>query len=387
MIKAYKYRIYPSKGQQRVLNQTLEECRWLYNRTLGYRKDAWEQEERNADWYETKRLIPVYKKTVRPTLSKVYSQVLQNVTERVDSAFKAFFRRVKSGETPGFPRFKGYGRYDSMTYAQSGFKVDGEWLDLSKVGRLWMVLHRPIQMRVRWENNSSADTRGKIKTLTIRRSSTGKWYVCFSCEIEPNILPPTDKVVGIDVGLESFATLSTGEQIANPRFFRTEEKKLAKVQRRLSKEEKGTPQRAKRRKPVSRVHERIRWKREDFAHKLSRRLVNEFGVIAFEDLKILAMIKNHCLAKSIADAAWNQLVQFTAFKAEEAGRRVVLVDPRNTSKMCSRCGVLVEKKLSDRMHHCVCGLSINRDLNASFNVLRLGLQSLGIQSVEAHAVT
>jgi putative transposase len=365
----------------------LEECRWLYNRTLGYRKDAYEQEQRTADWYETKRLIPVYKKTVRPTLSKVYSQVLQNVTERVDLAFKAYARRLKSGETPGFPRFKGYGRYDSMTYAQSGFKVDGEWLDLSKVGRLWMVLHRPIEMRVRRGNPSSADTRGKIKTLTIRRSSTNKWYVCFSCKVEPNYLTPTDKVVGIDVGLESFATLSTGEQIANPRFFRTELHELASVQRRLSKEEKGTPARRKRRKPVSRVHERIRWKREDFAQKLSRRLVNEFGIIAFEDLNILAMIKNQRLAKSIGDAAWNQLVQLTTFKAEEAGRRVVLVDPRNTSKMCSRCGVLVEKKLSDRMHHCVCGLSINRDLNASFNVLRLGLQLIGIQSVEAHAVT
>ncbi len=387
MNKAYKYRIYPTKGQQRLLNQMLEECRWLYNRTLGYRKDAYEQEQRTADWYETKRLIPVYKKTVRPTLSKVYSQVLQNVTERVDLAFKAYARRLKSGETPGFPRFKGYGRYDSMTYAQSGFKVDGEWLDLSKVGRLWMVLHRPIEMRVRRGNPSSADTRGKIKTLTIRRSSTNKWYVCFSCKVEPNYLTPTDKVVGIDVGLESFATLSTGEQIANPRFFRTELHELASVQRRLSKEEKGTPARRKRRKPVSRVHERIRWKREDFAQKLSRRLVNEFGIIAFEDLNILAMIKNQRLAKSIGDAAWNQLVQLTTFKAEEAGRRVVLVDPRNTSKMCSRCGVLVEKKLSDRMHHCVCGLSINRDLNASFNVLRLGLQLIGIQSVEAHAVT
>ncbi len=387
MNKAYKYRIYPTKGQQRLLNQMLEECRWLYNRTLGYRKDAYEQEQRTADWYETKRLIPVYKKTVRPTLSKVYSQVLQNVTDRVDLSFKAYARRLKSGETPGFPRFKGYGRYDSMTYAQSGFKVDGEWLDLSKVGRLWMVLHRPIEMRVRRGNPSSADTRGKIKTLTIRRSSTNKWYVCFSCKVEPNYLTPTDKVVGIDVGLESFATLSTGEQIANPRFFRTELHELASVQRRLSKEEKGTPARRKRRKPVSRVHERIRWKREDFAQKLSRRLVNEFGIIAFEDLNILAMIKNQRLAKSIGDAAWNQLVQLTTFKAEEAGRRVVLVDPRNTSKMCSRCGVLVEKKLSDRMHHCVCGLSINRDLNASFNVLRLGLQLIGIQSVEAHAVT
>lgn len=301
-MRAYRYRIYPTKGQQRLLAQLLEECRWLYNKTLEHRKEAWEQEQRSLDWYETKRMIPVYKKTTRPTLSKVYSQVLQNVTGRVDLAFKAFFRRLKSGEEPGYPRFKGHNRYDSMTYAQSGFKIDSEWLDLSKVGRIWMVLHRPIE--------------GDIKTLTIRRSSTNKWYVCFSCEVEPVSLPPTDKVGGIDVGLESFATLSTGAQIANPRFFRTEQKALAKVQRRLSKEEKGTPQRAKRCKPAGRVHERIRWKRENFAHKLSRKLVNEFDVIAFEDLNIKGMVKNQCLAKSISDAAWNQLVQFTMSKAE-----------------------------------------------------------------------
>lgn len=271
-----------------------------------------------------------------------------------------------------------------MTYAQSGFKVDGDWLDLSKVGRLWMVLHRPIE--------------GIIKTLTIRRSSTNKWYVCFSCEIDPEVLPPTDKVVGIDVGLTAFATFSTGEQIPNPRFFRSDQKALASLQRRLSKEEKGSPQRIKRRKPVSRVHERIRWRRENFAHQLSRRIASEFGVIAFEDLNIKGMVKNRsqafppshggkqllrALAKSISDAAWNQLVQFTTFKAEEAGRRVVLVDPRNKTKMCSRCGVLVEKKLSDRVHVCTCGLTIDRYLNAAYNILRLGIQSAGIQSIDA----
>lgn len=373
MLKAYKYRIYPSTGQQRVLNQLLEECRWLYNRTLAYRKDAWEQEHKRVDWHETKRLIPMYKKSSRPTLSKVYSQVLQNVTERVDLAFKAFFRRLKAGEEPGHPRFKSLGRYDSMTYAQSGFKVDGEWLDLSKVGRVWIVLHRPIE--------------GIIKTLTVRRSSTNKWYVCFSCEIEATQLIRSDKVVGIDVGLTTFATLSTGESVKSPRFFRVEQKALASAQRRLSKEEKCSPQRAKRRKPVSRVHERIRWNREDFAHKLSRRFVNEFGVIVFEDLNIKGIVKNRCFAKSITDAAWNQLVQFTSSKAEEAGRCVVLVDPRNTTKMCSRCGVLVHKELSDRVHTCTCGLTIGRDLNASFNILRLGLQTIGIQSVEARVVT
>ena len=196
----------------------------MYNRTLAYRKDAWEQEQKQVDWYETKRLIPIYKKSVRPTLSKVYSQVLQNVTERVDLAFKAFFRRLKAGEEPGHPRFKSYGRYDSMTYAQSGFKVDGEWLDLSKVGRLWMVLHRPIE--------------GVIKTLTVRRSSTNKWYVCFSCEVESTLLPHSDRVVGIDVGLTTFATLSTEESVKKPRFFRIEQKALAYVQRRLSRKKK-----------------------------------------------------------------------------------------------------------------------------------------------------
>ena len=235
-----------------------------------------------------------------------------------------------------------------------------------------MVLHRPIA--------------GVIKTLTVRRSSTNKWYVCFSCHIEPIPQNSSDRVVGIDVGLSNFATLSTGESIKNPRFFCIEQKALAYVQRRLSKEEKGTPKRAKRRKPVSRVYERIRWKREDFAHKLSRRFVNEFGVVVFEDLNIKGMVKNHNLAKSISDTAWNQLIQFTIAKAEEAGRCVKLVDPRNTSKMCSRCGILVEKKLSDRVHRCTCGLTIDRDLNASFNILRLGLQMIGIQSVEAHAV-
>lgn len=144
-MQAFHYQIYPSKGQQRLLSQLLQECRWLYNKTLEHRKEAWEQEQRSLDWYETKRMIPLYKKTVQPILSKVYSQVLQNVTERVDLAFKTFFRRLNSGEEPGYPRFKGRGRHDSMTYAQSGFKVDGEWLGLSKVGRIWMVVHRPIE--------------------------------------------------------------------------------------------------------------------------------------------------------------------------------------------------------------------------------------------------
>ncbi len=345
------------------MEQTLEICRWVYNETLAMRKNAWEQEQRHISYYESKRQIPLWKKE-RPELSTVYSQVLQNVTLRVDLAFKAFFRRLKSGEKPGYPRFKGKGRYDSFTYPQSGFKLDGDRLHLSKIGDVRVVLHRPVE--------------GTIKTLTIRRSATGKWYACFSVEYDPTPAPQKESVVGIDVGLESFATLSNGEKIENPRFFRTDEKALAKAQRKLSKAEKGTPERKKARKIVAHVHERIANRRLNFAHQTSRKVVDRFGTIVFEDLNITNMQKNHHLAKSIADVAWNMFITITESKAEDAGSRVILVNPRNTSQICSRCGMIVAKTLSDRVHSCShCGLVMDRDQNAAINIMRLGLQSQG----------
>ncbi len=240
---AYQFRLAPTKGQHRLLEQVLETCRWLYNDTLAYQKAAWETEQRTADWYETKRRIPILK-TERPSLKTVHSQVLQNVTERVALAFKAFFRRVKAGETPGYPRFRGKGWYDSFTYPQAdAFRVDGQWLDLSKIGRVQLIDHRPIV--------------GTIKTLTIRRASTGKWFACFSVETKPEPLPESQRAVGIDVGLEKFATFSTGEYVANPRFFREGEQALTKAQRKLSQAEKGTPERRNRRKIVAHIYERI----------------------------------------------------------------------------------------------------------------------------------
>ncbi len=345
------------------MEQTLEICRWVYNETLAMRKSAWEQEQRSISYYESKRQIPLWKKE-HPELSGVYSQVLQDVSMRVDLAFKAFFRRLKSGEKPGYPRFKGKGRYDSFTYPQSGFKLDGDRLHLSKIGDVRVVLHRPVE--------------GTIKTLTIRRSATGKWYACFSVEYDPTPAPQKESVVGIDVGLESFATLSNGEKIENPRFFRTDEKALAKAQRKLSKAEKGTPERKKARKIVAHVHERIANRRLNFAHQTSRKVVDRFGTIVFEDLNITNMQKNHHLAKSIADVAWNMFITITESKAEDAGSRVILVNPRNTSQICSRCGMIVAKTLSDRVHSCShCGLMMDRDQNAAINIMRLGLQSQG----------
>jgi len=283
---------------------------------------------------------------------------------RVDLAFKAFFQRVKAGENPGYPRFKERGRYDSFTYKQSGFNLDGDRLHLSKIGEVRIVLHRPIE--------------GTIKTLTIRRSSTGKWYACFSVDYDPSPAPQKETVVGIDVGLESFATLSNGEKIENPRFFRTDERVLAKAQRKLSKAQKDTPERKKARKIVAHVHKRIVNRRLNFAHQTSRQLVDRFGTIVFEELNITNMQKNHPLAKSIADVAWNMFISITGSKAEDAGSRVIQVNPRNTSQMCSRCGMIVAKTLSDRVHSCPhCGLVMDRDQNAAINIMRLGLQSQG----------
>lgn len=224
--------------------------------------------------------------------------------------------------------------------------------------------HRPIK--------------GRIKTVTLRRSSTGKWFVCFSVERDachPGTVP--DAAVGVDVGLEQFATLSSSEAILNPRFFRRDEHGLARAQRKLGKAEKGTPERAKRRRVVARIHERIANRRKNFAHQVSRQFVNRFGILVFEDLNITRMIKNHCLAKSIADAAWNHLITYTQYKAE-VGSVCIQIDPCRTSQRCSWCITVVKKDLSVRMHHCpTCGLELDRDLNAAINILVVGLHSLG----------
>ena len=356
-LKSYRYRIFPSRAQTTRMNGMLALLCELYNAGLQERRDAYKFERKSIRYIDQQNQLPEIKE-VRPELQELHSQVLQDVLRRLDKAFQAFFRRVKERNgKAGFPRFRARKRYDSFTYVQSGFALKNGKLRLSKIGNVNIKLHRRIE--------------GKIKTLTIRRSATGKWYACFSVEVETQPLQENDKAVGIDVGLASFATLSTGEKIANPRFFRTEEKALAKAQRR------------KKRQAAARIHERIRFRRNNFAHQLSYALVSRFGIIVFEDLNIKGMVKNHCLAKSISDAAWNQLTRFTAYKAENAGRHSVQVDPRNTSKLCSVCGQIVDKSLAERAHHCPCGVTLDRDHNAAINILRLGLQTLGINAKEA----
>jgi len=361
MRKTFQYRIYPNKKQVKALEATLEECRWLYNHLLEKRRDAWEQEGKSLSLYQQIKTYSILKEE-RQSLKSVHSQVLQNVAVRVDLAMKAFFRRCKSGEKPGYPRFKAKSRYDSFTFPQTGFNLTQDnRLRLSKIGALKMSYHRPV--------------RGKIKTLTIHKSATSKWYASFSCEIEPERLPLNTDAVGIDVGIKTFAALSDGREIANPHFFRAEEKALAKVQRKHSKLIKGTPERRKHRKVVARVHERVKWRRQNFTHQQSRRIVNQFGVICVEDLNMNRMVHNHCLAKSISDVAWSAFFNQLMCKAEEAGRELIRVNPAYTSQTCSRCGHRQKTPLSERTYHCPCCLlDIDRDLNAALNIMALGLQ-------------
>jgi len=369
MRKTFKYRLNPTPAQERAMLATLTECRWLYNHLLEQRKTTYEESGDTLSLYDQQATFGLLK-VERPALVGVHSQVLQNVAVRLDLAFKAFFRRIKAGEKePGFPRFRGRERYDSFCYPQSGYRLNGARVFLSKIGHVKAIIHRPLE--------------GVVKTCCVRRTSAGKWFVSFSCEVEDAPLSATDTVVGIDVGLEKFATLSTGEQIANPRFFRRDERALARAQRRLSKEprpgkgQRATPARRKRRKVVARIHERIANRRADFAHQESRKVINVYGVVAVEDLSINTMVHNHCLAKSIHDAAWRQFIACLTYKAEDAGRRVVAVNPAYTSQTCSQCGHRARKELSDRVHRCsCCGVVLDRDHNAALNILALGRQSL-----------
>lgn len=371
MRKTFQYRINPTKKQETLLQNTLEQCRRLYNHLLEQRRTSWEEEKKGLSLYDQINTFPVLKARV-PELCEVHSQVLQNVAVRIDLAFKAFFRRIKQGVDPGYPRFRGYGRYDSFTFPQSGYRVNDKSVSISKIGKIKTVFHRPIE--------------GCIKTCTIKKTATGKWFVSFSCEVDNAILPVSESSVGVDAGLMSFITLSDGTKVDNPRFLKTEEKNLAKAQRSLSKQAKGTKKRHKCRKVVARVHERITNKRKDFTHKLSRKLVNLHGTIAIEDLSINDMQKDNfrCINKGIADVAWRNFFNLLEYKAACANRRVVKVSPAYTSQTCSRCGYRQKMPLPNRIFQCpCCSLSLDRDVNAAINIHSLGLQTVGRQAIEA----
>ncbi len=372
--KTFKYRLYTTPAQAAALVETLDRCRELYNAALQERRDAYRMAGQSLTFAHQSAELPAVK-AVRPEYQDIFSQVLQDTLHRLDRAFGAFFRRVKAGETPGYPRFVGLAHYDSFTYPQYGNGATltyrgGRWgtLTLSKLGRFRVRMHRA--------------TAGTIKTATIRRDSD-QWYICFSCEVDSQPLPATDMATGVDLGLLHFATLSSGETFENPRPLRRALKKLATAQQQLSRCQRGSHRRNRAQRAVARLHRQVRHQRADFCHKAARRLVNRYGTLVFEDLAVRNMVQNHRLARSISDAGWGQFVQCCVVKAASAGRHVLFVNPRYTSQTCSGCGAVAKKALSDRWHSCPCGTELDRDHNAALNILRRGCRPQPYRAVEA----
>jgi putative transposase len=307
---------------------------------------------------------------------------LQEVLRRVKKAFDAFFRRVKNGETPGYPRFQGKGRYASFTYPQGGFELIKGKVVLSKIGYIKVKLHRPLS--------------GKIKTCTLKKEGE-HWYVIFACEIEQEQqrhMPYTDEAVGIDLGIHHFAALSTGDVIDNPRAYRNAEKKLVKAHQEVSRKKKGSNRRKKAVKRLSSAYRKVASQRADFLHQWSRRLVNTYTMIVFEDLSPSHMSKRpkpkqdevtgqylpngaaakSGLNKSIFDAGWSTFVALCESKAAWAGTiQVIRVDPKYTSQVCCNCGKIRPKTLDERWHSCECGCELDRDVNSAKAIKDIGL--------------
>ncbi len=358
--KTFKFKLKLTPEQERMLERTLMLCRHVYNAAIEERREAWQRCGVSVGYYQQKSELPGIKEAM-PEYGTVHSQLLQDVVQRVDRAFQAFFRRQKADETPGYPRFHGRDRYNSLTYPQfgNGVTLDNGFLVLSKIGRV----------AVRW----SRSMEGTPKTVTISREADG-WYACISCvDVAMQPLAPTGQETGIDLGLESFATLADGTMIHNPRCYRRAERRLKTAQRTVSRRTKGSHRRRKAVKLLAKAHLKVKRQRQDFQHKTALTLVHQFDTIYHEELQVANMVQNHHLAKSIQDAGWSGFLTILAFKAAYAGKQAVAVPPAYTSQTCSGCGVIVKKGLSVRWHTCPeCGTSLHRDHNAAKNIERAG---------------
>lgn len=356
-LKTFKYRLYPSKRQERNLFRILACARSFYNMCLSERKWTYELEGRSVSKNEQLRQVKHYKATF-PQAQGVHSHILQVAASDCDKAFQAFFRRVKAGERAGYPRFKGRDRFHSFGLKEygNGWKVDGRKLQLSGIGRVSVRWHRHME--------------GTPKALRVIHKA-GQWYIAIVCEVAATApLPATGRVVGLDVGISALITTSDGEKIANPNFYRAGQKRLRVLQRRLARAKRGSKNRRKKLLAVQRQHEHVANQRRDYLNKLAYALVQQYDGIAVEDLRITNMVRNRHLSKSILDSGWGYFKERLTHKAASAGRELVFVDPAYTSKCCSGCGEIFQDfDLSTRWVECDCGLSLDRDHNAALNIL------------------
>lgn len=364
MLRVYRYRLYPTRAQDARMRWTLERLRELYNAALEERREAYRRQGVSLSGYaQMAELREV--RAVRDEYAGIHTHLLQDSITRLDRAFRAFFRRLKAGEKPGFPRFRGKGRYSTFTFKdarnRNGVRLcaDGKRIDLTGIGKVKIKLHRPMQ--------------GRLKQVSITLGGDGHWYACMCCDDAPaEPLPATGASVGVDVGISAFATLSTGEQISNPRHYERAQAKLRRAQRVVSRRKRGSKRRRKSVVALRSLHDRIRRTRLDHHHKVALGLVRRFDSIAVERLNVRGLARGR-LSKHVLDAAWAQFTTILASKAECAGRELVFVDPRGTSQVCSECGCEVPKALSVRVHECPhCGYIADRDHNAARNIHRLG---------------
>jgi putative transposase len=390
--RTYKYRIYPSRAHETCLENMFSMCRHLYNWNLKERIERYELEKHSVSYNEQQNKLPELKKE-KPWFKGVHSQVLQDVLRRLDNGFKHFFRRVKTGEVPGFPKYKKRGEWNSITYTQfSDHPKDGS-VKVPKLGNISIVYHRSIPKDA------------KVKTLNIEKEA-GKWFACFSFEHELEIEPKQElSAIGIDLGLIDFYYTSDGQSTSAPKLLRKKEKQLQKLHKRLSKTKKRTPEFYKLVRAIQKTHFRIKCQRNDFLHKQSLELLKSANILCFEKLTVSKMVKRPekiqgefgvflpngakykaMLNKSISDVGWSKFVDILKYKVVTEGKKLVQINPKYTSQECSNCGAIVKKSLSTRTHRCnECGYVANRDENAAINILRRGLASLGI-TLEAHTI-
>lgn len=354
--------------QEQALTCTLDLCRELYNAALEEKRTAYEKQGVSLNCAAQQHELSEVKEQ-RPEFAAIYSQVLQDALKRLHRAYDGFFRRVKAGEKPGFPRFKSRDRYHSFTFPQLSRTIQGKHyvfrmggVERLANGRL-KVSGIPGAIKVKWHR----EMQGIPKTATFKRKGE-HWYVLFACDDVPlEEREKTGKDCALDLGLEAFATLDDGTRIDNPRYFAKAQEKLRAAQRRADHRKNRSKRQRKARKLAAKIASKVGRQRRDFHHKTARKLVRKYDRIAVEDLNVKGLARG-MLAKQVHDVGWGSFLLILAGKAEGAGCNIVKVDPCSTSQECAACGTVVQKGLSKREHRCECGFRAHRDHNAALNI-------------------
>lgn len=376
MNRSYKYRLYPSEQDKQELEKHLDLCRQVYNHFLEELNEAEDIPSR----YELQKQLPELKQEWTE-LKQVHSKVLQMVLKQLYDNLKSLSEQKKKGYKVGKLRYKGEGWFKTFEYNQSGFKLKKtdnrlDKLQLSKIGEIPIRVHREVK--------------GEIKGVILKRDSSGDWYAIFQTEQEEPEKDTTEQenveAVGIDLGIQKFIVDSDGNRIEHPKNVEKVEELLAKEQRNLSRKEKGSNNYEKQRKKVAKLHKTVKNRRMDFLHKLSNAYVEKYDRIVLEDLNISDMVQGEMNSKNTLDSSWRTFLQLLLYKAESADTEVILVDPKDTSKECSECGVKTDKKLWQREHSCPsCGYTTDRDYNAAKNILGKGLAEVTPADTETSA--